>query len=71
MFLENEIGVRSKRSIPSYYTTDSQAEILVLGRIPVEAIKTVMYVGIGIYVVYAMILYILGQKFLNKGVNIE
>ena len=39
--------------------------------VDVEAIKTVMYLGIGIYVVYAIILYFLGQKYLNKGVNIE
>ena len=37
----------------------------------VEAIKSVMYVGIGIYVVYSIILYWLGKRYLNKGVNIE
>ena len=37
----------------------------------VEAIKSVMYVGIGIYAIYSIILYCLGQKYLNKGVNIE
>ena len=39
--------------------------------IDIEAIKLTMYAGIGIYVVYAIILYFLGQKYLNKGVNIE
>ena len=39
--------------------------------VDVEAIKAVMYVGMGIYVVYNVFLYWLGQKFLNKGVNIE
>ena len=37
----------------------------------VEAIKSVMYVGIGIYVVYSIILYYLGKRHLNKGVNVE
>ena len=37
----------------------------------IEAIKSVMYAGIGIYVVYIMFLYWLGLKQLNKGVNIE
>ena len=37
----------------------------------IEAIKSVMYAGIGIYVVYAMFLYWLGQRSLNKGVNIN
>ena len=37
----------------------------------VEAIKIVMYFGIGIYVAYSIILYWLGQRYLNKGVNIE
>jgi len=37
----------------------------------VEAIKSVMYAGIGIYVVYIICLYYIGQKHLNKGVNIE
>jgi len=39
--------------------------------INVEAIKSVMYAGIGIYVVYAISLYFIGQKHLNKGVNVE
>ena len=39
--------------------------------IDVEAIKSVMYAGIGIYVVYILILYCIGKKQLNKGVNIE
>ena len=37
----------------------------------IEAIKSVMYAGIGIYVVYSIILYWLGKRYLNKGVNIE
>ena len=37
----------------------------------IEAIKSVMYAGIGIYVVYSVILYWLGKRHLNKGVNIE
>ena len=37
----------------------------------VEAIKSVMYAGIGIYVGYSLILYCLGKRYLNKGVNIE
>ena len=39
--------------------------------IDIEAIKLTMYAGIGIYVVYAIILYFVGKKYLNKGVNIE
>ena len=37
----------------------------------IEAIKSVMYAGIGIYVVYIIILYFFGKKELNKGVNVE
>ena len=37
----------------------------------VEAIKSVMYAGIGIYVVYSIILYYIGKISLNKGVNVE
>ena len=39
--------------------------------INIEAIKSVMYAGIGVYVIYSVILYILGQRQLNKGVNVE
>jgi len=39
--------------------------------INVEAIKSVMYVGIGIYIVYIICLYCIGQKSLNKGINVE
>ena len=39
--------------------------------INVEAIKNVMYAGIGIYIVYIIILYLLGQRHLSKGVNVE
>lgn len=39
--------------------------------INVEAIKSVMYAGIGIYVLYSIILYWLGQRYLKKGVNVE
>ncbi len=37
----------------------------------IEAIKSVMYAGIGIYIIYIILLYILGQRHLNKGVNVE
>jgi len=39
--------------------------------INIEAIKSVMYAGIGIYVVYSIALYCLGQRELKKGVNVE
>jgi len=39
--------------------------------INIEAIKNVMYVGIGIYVIYSIILYYLGLREFNKGVNVE
>jgi len=39
--------------------------------ININAIKSVMYVGIGIYVVYSIVLYYMGQRELNKGVNVE
>ena len=39
--------------------------------INIETIKNVMYAGIGIYVVYIIFLYFLGQRQLKKGVNIE
>jgi hypothetical protein len=37
----------------------------------IEAIKSVMYAGIGIYVVYSIIFYWLGKRYLNRGVNVE
>lgn len=37
----------------------------------VDAIKYVMYSGIGIYVVYILFYYILGKKQLEKGVNVD
>lgn len=39
--------------------------------INVNAIKSVMYAGIGIYAIYIVIYYILGNKQLEKGVNVE
>ena len=39
--------------------------------IDIDAIKSVMYVGIGVYVVYTIVLYYIGQRCLNKGVNVE
>ena len=39
--------------------------------INVDAIRYVMYAGIGIYAVYIMFYYILGKKQLEKGVNVE
>ena len=39
--------------------------------INVRAIKSVMYVGIIIYIIYSIILYFMGQKYLKKGVNVE
>ena len=39
--------------------------------INIEAIKTVMYAGIGIYILYIIFYYILGKKQLEKGVNVE
>ena len=37
----------------------------------IEAIKSVMYVGIGIYALYIIFLYFFGKKELSKGVNVE
>ena len=37
----------------------------------IEAIKSVMYAGIGIYAIYIFVLYFLGKRELNKGINIE
>ena len=37
----------------------------------VEAIKSVMYAGIGIYAFYIIFLYFFGKKELSKGVNVE
>lgn len=39
--------------------------------INISAIKSVMYAGIVVYVLYSVILYILGKIQLNKGVNVE
>lgn len=37
----------------------------------VDAIRYIMYVGIGIYVVYIIFYYILGKKQFDKGVNVD
>ena len=37
----------------------------------VDAIKTVMYAGIGIYVVYSMFYYLFGKQQLEKGINVD
>jgi len=39
--------------------------------INIDAIKTVMYAGIGIYIVYIIFYYILGKKQFEKGINVE
>lgn len=39
--------------------------------INIDAIKSILYIGIGIYVIYIAFLYILGKKQLEKGVNVE
>ena len=39
--------------------------------INIDAIKTVMYVGIGTYVAYIIFYYFLGKKQLEKGVNVD
>ena len=37
----------------------------------IDAIKSVMYMGIGIYVVYIIFYYVLGHLQLKKGVNVD
>ena len=37
----------------------------------IDAIKSVMYMGIGIYVIYIIFYYIFGHLQLNKGVNVD
>ena len=39
--------------------------------IEVSAMRTVMYIGLGAYVVYCLVYYLIGKKLLNKGVNID
>lgn len=39
--------------------------------IEIEAIKSVLYVGIGVYIFYIIFLYVFGQKQLEKGVNVD
>lgn len=39
--------------------------------ISIDAIKSVMYIGITMYVIYIIFLYILGKKQLEKGVNVD
>ena len=39
--------------------------------INIDAIKSVMYVGIGTYVAYIIFYYLLGKKQLEKGVNVD
>ena len=36
-----------------------------------EAMKTVLYAGIGMYIAYNIIYFFLGKKMLEKGVNID
>ena len=45
--------------------------IITIIAVNIEAIKSVMYAGIGIYVMYIILLYFFGKKELNKGVNVE
>ena len=37
----------------------------------VDAIRYIMYAGIGIYFVYIIFYYILGEKQFEKGINVE
>lgn len=39
--------------------------------INIDAIKAVMFVGIGMYLLYNIILYLVGKKEIEKGVNVE
>ena len=39
--------------------------------IDIETIKAIMYAAIGVYGAYAVLLYVVGQKQLQKGVNVE
>ena len=58
-------------AIYGFFNPDVMNLINTTDIINVDAIKSVMYVGIGIYILYSIILYWLGQRFLNKGVNVE
>lgn len=37
----------------------------------IDAIKSVMYIGIGIYIAYIIIYYMIGKKLFKKGVNVD
>ncbi|MBQ6991918.1 MAG: hypothetical protein IJN50_03265 [Clostridia bacterium] len=39
--------------------------------INIETIKLLLYVAIGIYFTYIVALYLLGKKFLNRGINVD
>lgn len=39
--------------------------------INIETIKLLLYVATGIYFTYVVILYLLGKKLLNRGVNVD
>ena len=39
--------------------------------INIETIKLLLYVDIGIYFTYIVVLYLLGKKLLRKGVNVD
>lgn len=39
--------------------------------IDIETIKLLLYIATGIYFTYTAVLYLLGKKFLNKGVNVD
>ena len=36
-----------------------------------NAIKSTAIIGISVYIVYTVIVYIIGNKLLNKGVNVD
>ena len=56
------VGLFNKRVMNIINTTDI---------VNMSAIKTVMYAGIAIYLVYNIVYYIVGKKLLSQGVNVE
>ncbi len=53
------------------FNSDVMNLINTTGAVDISTIKSVMYAGIGIYVIYIIFYYLLGRKQFDKGVNVD
>lgn len=54
-----------------FYNLDVMNLFTTAGMVSINAVKTIMIAGIGIYIAYDIIYYMLGKKQFEKGVNVE